>query len=120
MRNLKVPQCIDTLYLYNFLTTEFLDILLLNEPLEFRREGLQQGIIDKLQTGKYAQQASLNLLLKPVEICRKLLFRFILEAQEGGKITGNTMLSAVPEPLPLSDRTARLSILCCNNLPDLV
>lgn len=117
MRNLKVPQCIDTLYLYNFLTTEFLDILLLNEPLEFRREGLQQGIIDKLQTVKYAQQASLNLLLKLVEICRKLLFRFILEAQEGGKITGNTM---VPEPLPLADRTARLGILCCNNLPDLV
>lgn len=42
-RNLKTPQRIDTLQLDNFLTTGFLDILPLNEPLEFRREGLQQG-----------------------------------------------------------------------------
>lgn len=43
-RNLKAPQRIDTLQLDNFLTTGFLDILPLNEPLEFRREGLQQGL----------------------------------------------------------------------------
>ncbi len=48
-RNLKTPQRIDTLQLDNFLTTGFLDILPLNEPLEFRREGLQQGVIDKLR-----------------------------------------------------------------------
>ncbi|MDI4740393.1 Smr/MutS family endonuclease, partial [Salmonella enterica subsp. enterica serovar Kentucky] len=44
----------------------FVDILPLNEPLEFRREGLQQGVIDKLRSGKYPQQASLNLLRQPV------------------------------------------------------
>lgn len=33
-RNLKTPQRIDTLQLDNFLTTGFLDILPLNEPLE--------------------------------------------------------------------------------------
>lgn len=51
-RNLKTPQRIDTLQLDNFLTTGFLDILPLNEPLEFRREGLQQGVIDKLHSGE--------------------------------------------------------------------
>lgn len=60
-RNLKTPQRIDTLQLDNFLTTGFLDILPLNEPLEFRREGLQQGVIDKLRSGKYPS--------RPASIC---------------------------------------------------
>ncbi len=60
-RNLKTPQRIDTLQLDNFLTTGFLDILPLNEPLEFRREGLQQGVIDKLRSG--------NTLSRPASIC---------------------------------------------------
>ncbi|SUH09082.1 DNA endonuclease SmrA [Salmonella enterica subsp. enterica] len=83
-RNLKTPQRIDTLQLDNFLTTGFLDILPLNEPLEFRREGLQQGVIDKLRSGKY--------LSRPASICyasrskraEKCCFRFILEAQKEG------------------------------------
>lgn len=55
------PQRIDTLQLDNFLTTGFLDIIPLSQPLEFRREGLQHGVLDKLRSGKYPQQASLNL-----------------------------------------------------------
>lgn len=39
-RNLKTPQRIDTLQLDNFLTTGFLDILPLNEPLESRKKAL--------------------------------------------------------------------------------
>lgn len=73
-RNLKTPQRIDTLQLDNFLTTGFLDILPLNEPLEFRREGLQQGVIDKLRSGKYPQQASLNLLRQRSKRAEKCCF----------------------------------------------
>lgn len=56
----------------------------MNEPLEFRREGLQHGVTDKLRTGKYPQQASLNLIRQPVETCRQMLFSFILQAQQDG------------------------------------
>ena len=68
-RNQRAPQRIDTLQLDNFLTTGFLDIIPLSQPLEFRREGLQHGVLDKLRSGKYPQQASLNLLRQPVEEC---------------------------------------------------
>lgn len=148
-RNLKTPQRIDTLQLDNFLTTGFLDILPLNEPLEFRREGLQQGVIDKLRSGKYPQQASLNLLRQPVETCRKMLFRFILEAQKEGlrnvlivrrcrtmaaaghvmsryvkqcrlnRITGSAMRSVVGKSLPLADRTASASSREPDFMPDI-
>lgn len=83
-RNIRTPARIDTLQLDNFLTTGFLDIIPLNEPLEFRREGLQHGVTDKLRTGKYPQQASLNLIRQPVETCRQMLFSFILQAQRDG------------------------------------
>ncbi|HFZ8993359.1 TPA: DNA endonuclease SmrA [Citrobacter freundii] len=84
VRNQRAPQRLDTLQLDNFLTTGFLEILPLGETLEFRREGLQLGVLDKLRTGKYSQQASLNLLRQPVEECRKMLFSFIHQAQQDG------------------------------------
>lgn len=82
-RNQRAPQRIDTLQLDNFLTTGFLDIIPLSRPLEFRREGLQHGVLDKLRSGKYPQQASLNLLRQPVEECRKMMFSFIQQALGG-------------------------------------
>ncbi|NDO82131.1 DNA endonuclease SmrA [Citrobacter sp. NCU1] len=83
-RNQRAPQRLDTLQLDNFLTTDFLEVIPLSQPLECRREGLQQGVIDKLRLGKYSQQASLNLLRQPVEECRKMLFSFILQALQDG------------------------------------
>jgi len=77
-------QRIDTLQLDNPLTTGFLEIVPLKTPLEFRREGLQQGVLDKLRLGKYTQQASLNLLRQPVEQCRQTLFAFIHQAKRDG------------------------------------
>lgn len=56
----------------------------MNEPLAFHREGLQQGVTDKLRSGKYPQQASLNLLRQPVETCRQMLFSFIHQALQEG------------------------------------
>lgn len=75
-------QQIDTLQLDNFLTTGFLDVIPLGEPLLFKREGLQSGVLEKLRQGKYAQQASLNLLRQPVEQCRQQLFAFIQRCSE--------------------------------------
>ncbi len=83
-RKARTPTHIDTLQLDNFLTTGFLDVLPLGTPLEFQREGLQQGVIDKLRSGKYSQQASLSLLRQPVEQCRQLLFSFMHQANQDG------------------------------------
>ncbi|MBS0970928.1 DNA endonuclease SmrA [Chimaeribacter arupi] len=66
----------------NPLTQGFLDIIALDEPLDYKDPGVQQGVLDKLRKGKYPTQATLNLLRKPVAECRQMLFDFYLSAQE--------------------------------------
>jgi len=66
----------------NPLTVGHLDILPVAEPLTFRAEGIQTGVLDKLRQGKYPQQASLNLLRQPVEQCRQALYLFMRQAQQ--------------------------------------
>lgn len=66
----------------NFLTRDFLDIIPLDTPLEFKAEGIQLGVLNKLRQGKYALDASLNLTRQPVEQCRLSLFSFITQATQ--------------------------------------
>ena len=80
-RNTRTRQEVDSEQLDNFLTLDFLDLLPLEEPLAFQREGVQQGVIDKLRSGKYARQASLNLLRQPAERCRQMPYPFICQAR---------------------------------------
>ncbi|ORM72527.1 DNA endonuclease [Pantoea wallisii] len=68
----------------NFLTRGFLEIIPLTTPLEYKADGIQQGVLDKLRLGKYDLDASLNLLRQPVETCRQSLFSFMLEAHKQG------------------------------------
>lgn len=70
------------LQLENFLSTGFLDIIPCDTPLEYKGEGIQQGVLDKLRHGHYPPQVSLNLLRQPVESCRQALFRFIIQAEK--------------------------------------
>ncbi|MEB3019356.1 hypothetical protein, partial [Streptococcus agalactiae] len=65
----------------NFLSTDFLVVIPCDRPLEFKGEGIQQGVLDKLRNGRYPPQASLNLLRQPVEASRQALFRFIMQAE---------------------------------------
>ncbi len=82
-RNSRAPQRVDTLQLDNFLTTGYLDIVPLATPLEFKREGLQSGVLDKLR--REIQPAGEPLLLRqPVEQCRQMLFAFMVQAQKEG------------------------------------
>ena len=64
----------------NFLSTDFR-----GDPLRtaagVQREGIQQGVLDKLRNGRYPPQASLNLLRQSVEASRQALFRFIVQAE---------------------------------------
>ncbi|GLR09289.1 DNA endonuclease SmrA [Mixta theicola] len=66
----------------NFLTRGYLDIVPLSVPLEYKAEGIQQGVLDKLRLGKYKLDASLNLLRQPVEACRQAVFAFMMEARK--------------------------------------
>lgn len=83
-RNTRARQEIDTEQLDNFLTLGFLELLPLDEPLMYQREGVQQGVFDKLRSGKYSRQASLTLLRQPAEQCRQLVYSFIRQAGRDG------------------------------------
>ncbi|HDR2754029.1 DNA endonuclease SmrA [Enterobacter sp. RHBSTW-00175] len=83
-RNTRTRQALNTEQLDNFLTLGFLELLPLAEPLAFQREGVQQGVIDKLRSGKYSRQASINFIRQPVEQCRQMLFSFIRQAERDG------------------------------------
>lgn len=45
------------------------------------QDGFQRGVLDKLRQGKYSLDASLNLIRKPVSVCRDSLFQFMLQAE---------------------------------------
>ena len=64
----------------NFLSDDFVDLVPPFDPIAFRREGLQQGVMDKLKHGGYAVQAQLHLNRRPLAECRRLLFPFIQDA----------------------------------------
>lgn len=80
----KTPRAPQPDALENFLTRGFLEIIPLATPLEYKVEGIQQGVLDKVRLGKYPLDASLNLLRQPVETCRQSLFAFMMEARKQG------------------------------------
>ncbi len=53
-------------------------------PLEFKREGLQSGVLDKLRRGNTASRRASPWLRQPVEQCRQMLFAFMVQAQKEG------------------------------------
>ncbi|WP_455814787.1 DNA endonuclease SmrA [Pseudomonas graminis] len=79
----KVRQVIDP-QLDNPLTIGLLDIVPLTTPLEYKAEGIQQGVLDKLVQGKYSPQATLNLIRHTVEQCRQALYLFMLQSAQDG------------------------------------
>lgn len=79
----KVRQVLDP-QLDNPLTTGLLDIVPLTTPLEYKAEGIQQGVLDKLFQGKYPPQATLNLIRYTVEQCRQALYLFMLQCVKDG------------------------------------
>ncbi|MGM0535012.1 MAG: DNA endonuclease SmrA [Pseudomonadota bacterium] len=64
----------------DFLSDDFVDLVPPFDPLAFHRDGIQQAVVDRLRHGGYPVQASLHLLRRPLEECRRLLPPFIREA----------------------------------------
>ncbi|MBB3229889.1 DNA endonuclease SmrA [Halomonas stenophila] len=66
----------------DMLSDDFVDLVPPFDPLAFRRDGIQQGVMDRLRHGGYPVQASLHLLRRPLEECRRALPAFLREAWE--------------------------------------
>ncbi|WP_027966844.1 DNA endonuclease SmrA [Halomonas halocynthiae] len=64
----------------DFLSDDFVELVPPFDPLAFCRAGVQQGVMDRLRHGGYPVQASLHLLRRPLEACRRELPRFIRDA----------------------------------------
>ncbi|MGR2737003.1 DNA endonuclease SmrA [Billgrantia sp. Q4P2] len=64
----------------SFLSDDFVELLPPFDPIEFRRDGIQQGVVDRLRHGGYAAQSRLHLLRRPLAECRRALPPFIHDA----------------------------------------
>ncbi|EWG98875.1 Smr/MutS family protein, partial [Halomonas sp. BC04] len=64
----------------SFLSDDFVELLPPFDPVEYRRVGIQQGVVDRLRQGGYPAQSRLLLLRRPLGECRRVLPAFIHEA----------------------------------------
>ena len=64
----------------DILSNDFVDLVPPFDPLSYHRDGIQTAVVDRLRHGGYPVQASLHLLRRPLEECRRLLPPFIREA----------------------------------------
>ncbi|MCW4151883.1 DNA endonuclease SmrA [Halomonas sp. 18H] len=64
------------------LSDDFVDLIPPHDPLEWRRDGIQHGVVDRLRHGGYPAQASLHLLRRPLDECRRALPIFVCEARD--------------------------------------
>ncbi|WP_110687319.1 DNA endonuclease SmrA [Salinicola aestuarinus] len=64
----------------DFLSDEFVDLLGAHDPMEYRHDGIQIGVLERLRNGGYDAEARLHILRMPVEECRRAVFGFLREA----------------------------------------
>jgi DNA-nicking Smr family endonuclease len=64
----------------DFLSDDFVDLLPPFDPMQYQRDGIQQGVVDRLRQGGYSAQGRLHLLRLPLAECRRLLPPFIHDA----------------------------------------
>lgn len=66
----------------NQLTTEAVDLVHPDDILEYKKDGIQQGVYKNLRLGKYELHATLNLHGKSVAESRLAVFQFINDCQK--------------------------------------
>lgn len=64
----------------DFLSDEFVDLVGAHDPIEFRRDGIQLGVLERLRHGGYAAEARLHIMRMPVIECRRSVAAFLREA----------------------------------------
>lgn len=68
----------------NFLSDDFVELVGAHDPLEYRRDGIQLGVVERLRHGGYPAEAHLHLQRWPLAACRRELFGFIRDANAQG------------------------------------
>ncbi|WP_202884397.1 DNA endonuclease SmrA [Halomonas sp. YLGW01] len=68
----------------NFLSDDFVELVGSHDPLDYRRDGIQLGVVERLRHGGYAPEAHLHLQRRPLAQCRRELFGFIRDAHAQG------------------------------------
>lgn len=68
----------------NFLSDDFVEVVGSHDPLEYRRDGIQLGVVERLRHGGYPPEAHLHLQRRPLTECRRELFGFIRDAHAHG------------------------------------
>ncbi|MFD2189979.1 DNA endonuclease SmrA [Pistricoccus aurantiacus] len=66
----------------NFLSDDFVELIGAHDPMEYRRDGIQIGVLEKLRHGGYPPEARLHLIKMPLHECRREIFRFIRDAYQ--------------------------------------
>lgn len=66
----------------NFLSDDFVELIGAHDPIEYRRDGIQTGVLEKLRHGGYPPEARLHLIKLPISECRHEIFRFIREGYQ--------------------------------------
>lgn len=62
------------------LSDSYVEHLSPHDPVEYRRDGIQVGVLDRLRQGGYPPEAQLNLMRRPLIECRREVHRFIQDA----------------------------------------
>jgi DNA-nicking Smr family endonuclease len=63
----------------NYLSSEFTLALTANDIIDFKRPGMQHGVLKKFRLGYYTIEATLGLHQMQVDLARKEVFEFIKE-----------------------------------------
>ena len=68
----------------NYLTTEYVEMVDPHDVLEYKGNGVQEGVYRKLRLGKYSSEAVLDLHRKTLQQARKEVFEFIQDSYRFG------------------------------------
>lgn len=71
----------------NYLSTDFVEPVLPNDWLEYKKDGVQEGVYKKLRLGKYPIDAHIDLHRRSIKEARDDVFYFINGSLKRGKRT---------------------------------
>ncbi|MCC2606294.1 DNA endonuclease SmrA [Planctobacterium marinum] len=68
----------------NYLTLADIDPIALNDPIQFKLEGVQDLVYKNLRLGKYAIESTLNMQSMTLDVAHKEVFEFITQSHLRG------------------------------------
>ena len=68
----------------NHLSTEYIEMVDAHDVLEYKANGVQEGVYRKLRLGKYPSEAALDLHRKTLQQARQEVFEFIRDSYRFG------------------------------------